>query len=405
MIDKDFINFYENWYYKKTDSQYEAREHYKGCINSFIEKTDLSDFIKKLSKKVCNYNTAYITDEDFEIITQKYPYIKFFHKEIVERNIKNRVIIWLFISAIKTGNNELCDYIINTYNLTEENSKTWELDVLDGYSNAIFDRLEYGQKHYNLKKGEIGCFPYDITYSVGDRYYVNNGERYILSDNLIELLKTAEKTFQTQLKCVLSKSDGYNYADFGNGRIIGFKRIRYNNYHFIIIKKSGEEIIRLKNYFCEAMFFLKWFDFKRWGDHGGTEMPTDMNRFPLYISAKESEDVFLEREIKYWLDVASQSEIDYLNQNTEYGFNERFLLEKDIYDLEDIEIIETNSRIINFRGWVYECKIIIDGKVRNANFFPRVYETSTLSLNAYYKSIQCKITDRLSTKIKGMFGL
>lgn len=129
------------------------------------------------------------------------------------------------------------------------------------------------------------------------------------------------------------------------------------------------------------------------------------NALPLYLSAQACGDKFLECEIKYLTDTATQTELDYLNQNDTFEKVDRFYLKKDIYDLDDIEILNVFSKIKRWVGRLIECDVIIDGKQLTLYFkpplTPKQYE---LTIHTRYKTLYYKITPRVLDKFIELFN-
>ena len=83
MIDKTYINFYSNWYYKKIGNEYQAREKGNIGIITEIKQCPINEFIKKLSK-IGEWKSIYeFNEKDILTISNKYPWIKYFHREIL----------------------------------------------------------------------------------------------------------------------------------------------------------------------------------------------------------------------------------------------------------------------------------------------------------------------------------
>ena len=399
MIPRDYINFYKNWYYKKTDNKYEARESGDLGITNVIEKTDLSDFVKKLSKKTV-WEDSCDNIKDFNVITKKYPWIKTYYKEIVFFYIRKAVIISLFITAIKVNDEMLCDYILKNYSLTKDDSLAWKLNVLDGYNKVAFSYAQYGEKYYLLQSNEkFSYYPNLIPYRKGNKYTVVYGRRYILSDTLKKQLNEAESLFKSQLKDALAEVNGYSLADFTNGRIIAFKHLSCDKYHFFVIKKSKGKLTRIESITSSAIQFISDFNFDQWG-FIGKKSKIELDNFPLFNRVKDVKDVFLEYEIKYLLGVATQEEMDYLNANDSEDGESRFNLKKEIYDIDDVCIIEVSSHIERWYRRVNEVRLVIDGKERKAKFDHYADGSDLLQVYSLYKSLECNITERLANRIK-----
>ena len=403
MIPKGYICFYENWYYKKTDDQYEAREFGKIETITAIDKTDIRDFIKKLIKAV-PYGDNNLSVKNLKIITRKYPWIKLYHREIISRLIRKAIIQGLFITAIKENDEAICNCILDTYHLTKQDSLSWKLDVLDGYNKVELDQIKYGERYYRIQSNESNRnLPNVISYKRGNKYTIVNGKRYIISVALKNQLNEAEDVFQNRLKDAMSEQNGYHLADFKNGRLIAFKQLDCDKYHFLIIKKNGDKLARFDSVASPAIEFINSFSFSRWGfvlEKSGI----DLNNFPLYDRAKDVKDIFLEYEIKYLAGVATQEEMDYLNAHDSEDEELRFYLKKDVYDIDDVCILEVVYKIKMWVGRIKELKIIIDGKARMANFCHYTDGSESLIVHSYYKRLECKITKRLANRIKELFN-
>lgn len=409
MIDKTYTNFYANWYYKKIGDEYQAREVGENNLGVITEiaKCPLSEFIKKLTQ-FGEWRTAYeFPEKDVAVICEKYPYIKFYHREILISKIKKPIVFSLFVTAIKNNNYALCEFIIDKYNLTENDAKSWKLKTIPKYDTVMLEEVKYGDTYYSLKNNPNTFPTATITYKKGDIYTIQGTVRYILSDELIKQLDEATDTFYRNLNEVFTETNGYHIADFGNDRFIGYKQISPAFYHFIVIKKSDDNFTYLYQEFSCIQRFLDSFDFSHWGLIGSNLTKLKESVQPLYLSAKVSGDRFLEYEIKFLTFSATQSEIDYLNEHDPETATQtdethkRFYLKKEIYDLDDIEILNVSSRIMRWVGRRYECEIIIDGKRVNA--YVRLNQNE-LIIHTHHNILICKLTSKLAENLRQRFA-
>ena len=404
MIDKTYINFYSNWYYKKIGNEYQACEKGNIGIITEIKQCPISEFIKKLSKTGEWKRTYEFNQNDIFTISNRYPWIKCYHREILISKIRKPIIFSLFVTAIKNNDSTLSDYILNTYNLTEDTAKTWELPTLNRYDTVQLEEVKYGETFY-LLKNKTDLIGKIVPYEKDTIYCITDNERYILSKELTEQLDEATNTFYKNLNEVFNQTNGFHLADFGNGRFIGYKQLQAGNYHFIIIKKSNEDFTYLYQTYRTALSFLTGFDFVRWGMFRTNPTTLKENALPLYLSTQACGDKFLEYEINYLTDTATQTELDYLNQNDTFEKVDRFYIKKDIYDLEDIEILNVSSKIKRWVGRLIECNVIIDGKQLTLHFKPplnpKQYE---LTIHTRYKTLYYKITPRVIDKLIELFN-
>ena len=74
-------------------------------------------------------------------------------------------------------------------------------------------------------------------------------------------------------------------------------------------------------------------------------------------------------------------------------------MKKEIYDLEDIEILNVSTRIMKWYRRVYECEIIIDGKKVNARFFQ-----DELIITTHHNILKCKLTSKLAENLRQRFA-
>lgn len=297
------------------------------------------------------------------------------------------------------------DPIIHKYNLTENDAKSWELITLPKYDTVMIEEVKYGETYYLLENKPFTFPRTTITYKTGDIYTIKDNVRYILSKELIQQLDEATDRFYKSLDEVFAETNGYHIADFGNNRFIGYKQIRPAFYNFIVIKKSDEGFTYLYQQFSGIQMFLGHFDFSHWGVLSANPNTLKEDTLPLYLSAKACGDKFLEYEIKFIIFSATQSEIDYLNEHdpatatqTDETYK-RFYLKKEIYDLEDIEILNVSTRIMKWYRRVYECEIIIDGKKVNARFFQ-----DELIITTHHNILKCKLTSKLAENLRQRFA-
>ena len=319
--------------------------------------------------------------------------------------IRKPIIFSLFVTAIINKDFTLSDYILNTYNLTEDSAKSWKLVTLNRYDTVQLEEVKYGETFY-LIKNKTDSIGKSVPYEKDTIYYIANNERYILSKELTKQFDEAKNTFYKNLNEVFIQTNGFHLADFGNDRFIGYKQLQAGNYHFIVIKKSNEEFTYLYQTYRTALSFLTEFDFVRWGMFRTDPATLKENALPLYLSAQACGDKFLEYEINYLTDTATQTELDYLNQNDTFEKVDRFYLKKDIYDLEDIEILNVFSKIKRWVvGRLIECDVIIDGKQLTLYFKPplnpKQYE---LTIHTRYKTLYYKITPRVIDKFIELFN-
>ena len=405
MIGKNFIKFYNNWYYARSGHLYEAREKGKNGIGitTVIEKTDVKNFVGKIMEQVCWRFTYNVSDKDFTVITEKYSWIKPYHKEIVLRIIGKPILFWLFLSAIKENDTALSEYIIDRFDLTEKNSLNWELEKLEGLNNVEMKKRDNGKNYYcGSKIGKTISFQVDLEYKTGENFCIMDNKRYHISEELKEEFLQAEQSFDEKLSEVQSEKGGFCLAAFSPDNYLAYKQISLNNYSFILIVKKDNEIVYAESFTGGITDFLKKFDFKKWcisitafGELSYSDI------LPLIVSAKENGDIFLEYEIRYYFDKASQEEIDYLNNIDGESHELRFALKKNLYDISDIIIENIDSHVIKWYGRVYNLDIVIDGEKRNARFHLKTDDTPAyLSLRPFGKIIKCNITVRLADKIK-----
>lgn len=407
MIDKTYINFYANWYYKKIGDEYQAREAGANNIGVITEivKCPIDEFIKKLTR-FGEWKSAYeFPEKDIAIICEKYPYIKYYHREILISKIKRPIVFSLFVTSIKNNDCALRDFIIHRYNLTENDAKSWELETIPKYDMVMIEEVKYGETYYLLENKPFTFPKTAITYKTGDIYTIKDNVRYILSAELIKQLDEATNTFYKNLNEVFTETNGYHIADFGDNRFIGYKQVKSGFYHFIVIKKSNDGFTYLYQQFSGIQMFLEHFDFSHWGVLSGNPTTLKEDTLPLYLSAKACGDKFLEYEIKFLTFAANQSEIDYLNEHdpetatqTDETYK-RFYLKKEVYDLEDIEILGVSSCIKRWYRRVNECEIIIDGKKVNARF-----SQDKLIIQTNHNILICKLTSKLTENLRQRFA-
>lgn len=217
--------------------------------------------------------------------------------------------------------------------------------------------------------------------------------------------KEMESSFDINIENAINEKDGIHLVDFSINKYLAYRQISLNNYIFIIMVKKYDEIVYVESFTGKVIDFLKKFDFKKWClSITAFGKITYSEILPLVIFAKENGDIFLEYEIKYYFDKASQEEIDYLNNKDGDSHEPRFALKKDLYDIDDIIIKSVDFYIKKWYGEVYKLDIIIDDVERNAQFHFNTDEIPAyLSLRPFGKIIKCNITERLANIIKGLF--
>ncbi len=279
------------------------------------------------------------------------------------------------------------------------------IKILGGFDTVVLTEKIYGETHFKIKNNDWFDYKY-VRYRPRCKFYHIYGhkEKYIASKNLKKQLKAAEKIFNAELKNALKEKDGYCLIDYGIGRFLAFKHLESDRYHFFVLKKLDGKLIRIESNFMTAADFIYGFSFSRWGFVGGLEDKfCDLDNFPLYLAAKKTGDKFLEYEIKYMADIATQDELDYLNEHDSFISPARIYLKKDIYDVEDVEILTAKTE---YRSWfrkIYECDIIIDGLKRSTRFSNTT--PPKLHVHSLHKITECRITERLADKIIEALGL
>lgn len=403
MIDKSYINFYSKWYYKKIGDEYKALEVGKNnAIVTEIKECKKEEFIKKISKVSCWVKPYEFNAKEILLLAEKYDWLKAYYREILITRLKRPIIFSLLVTAVKNKDFELSDYIISVYNLTDSDAKSWKIETLYKFDLVSFSSLKYGETFFRLKNNNE-YFGREISYQKGETFTIINNVRYNLSEELIKQLDDATDTFYTNLNEVFLETNGYNLVDFGNGRFLGYKRLENLDYHFIVVKKLNDEFIYLVQDTCSIAFFLRVFDFERWGI-GEVAINKKEKYLPLLNSAKKVGDKFLECEVKYILDMATKEEIDYLNEVDNSAKNERVLLNKDVYDLDEIKILGVSNPVFRkyYLGTVVDCEFIIENKELVGRYLPKSSNPNVIMINTAYKRIKISVTDNVIKRLNEM---
>ena len=279
-------------------------------------------------------------------------------------------------------------------------NKTVELS--NCIDTVIMTQKLYGEMYYDIK---INDEPRSLTvrYKARNKYcYIDEkGMKFVVSENLKKRFREAENAFNTEFKNALNERDGFYLTDYDNGRYIAFKHLNTDRYHFFVSKEIDGEFIRIESIFMTAADFIYNFSFSRWGFAGSDEEISYLLK--LSDSAKRAKDKFLEYEIKYMTDIATQEELDYLNDHDGFKLPVHIYLKKELYDIDDVEILTAQRTFRSFQVIIYECDIIIDGIKRNTRFINK--EPYKLCVHSLHKITECKITERLANKIKEMLNL
>lgn len=337
-------------------------ENGKNCSANF----SLKKMVGFLRDKVNNKDVD--SCADFSVAYEKYPYLKYFAEEL------NRALpplsAKLLIVAIEKGDDTLSDYMLKRFGLTEE---TLKKRTVDCFEKLNFLYRAKGKDCYEaIYEKWWQKTPRDVLFDPNDDFCrTKEGRRVFLSEQSKKQLVDSHAIVEQAAKNILAGENGYNMFEF-NGKRLYIKIQDINMYEVWAFQTSGEEIVEIRklNLSVEGILGVfgldDIFESTRWMRLYFSELSkcvTDAiadGSFSLLQFAKAMGNKYLEYELKFWAETATDDEIDYLEKISRRN---RFLPHKDIYDVDDVKIISMDKiRKTYFnRMDKWFCHIVIGG--------------------------------------------
>lgn len=232
------------------------------------------------------------------------------------------------------------------------------------------DFYEYGNGEY--RKG-VCCYQLnDYFYSINTykcTYIKAREQKYYITQETKARFISVYNDCMQDIESAKKEENGFFRADFED-KYLAYKQKARGVYQIIAVNEKDDTIYQM---FSGLYDFLMHFDFECFSP---TSLRFDalekiltkikVNTFPLLISAKEHQDKYLEYELKYFSDCATQEEIDYLNS---LDSKHRFIPIPRIENIEIIRCSKMSKTLLNHLE-KYLFTVIIDNKERHAIYYP-----------------------------------
>ena len=238
----------------------------------------------------------------------------------------------------------------------------------DGQDFYAYGNMEYG----------LGC---NCAYQLNDDFYrINTNERahpkaspqkyYITQETKARFL-AVYNDLMSDIDSIKREGNGFYRADFGD-KYIGWKPLGKGLYQIIAVNEKENTIYQT---FSGLYDFLTHFDFDVFSP---ALLPFDAiakiapkvkdGTFPLLVAAKKLGEKFLEYELKYFCDCATQEEVEYLNS---VDGKHRFIPVPRIENIEIVRCSKMSKTLLNHLD-KYLLTVIMDNNERFAVYYPSI---------------------------------
>ena len=267
------------------------------------------------------------------------------------------------------------------------------------------DFYEYGNMGY---RAGVCC------YNLDDDFYSVNANKWTCIKVPEEMYYITQETkarfisiyndFMQDMQYAKNEENGFFRADFDD-KYLAYKQIANGVYQIIAVNEKDDSIFQ----FIGSIYdFLNRFDFDEW-EYTFLRLDTlqsvisrvKENTFPLFLSAQQHQDKYLEYELKYLSEIATQSEIEYLSSIDK---KHRFVPATDIYDIDKIEIYEFSKLPKTFfeRLDKYAFKTVIDNIPQEIIWYPSM--NNVVFVRRYPREYRLKVSNAVINILKGKVG-
>lgn len=284
------------------------------------------------------------------------------------------------------------------------NGKRFDKKVVKAKWLRFLERKD-GQNFYEY--GNMGYRAGVCCYNLDDDFYSVNAnkwtyikakeEKYYITQETKARFISVYDDFTQDIECAKKEQNGFFRADFDD-KYLAYKQIANDVYQIIAVNEKEDSIFQ----FIGGIYdFLNRFDFDEWEY---TFLRLDLlqsviskikeNTFPLFLSAQQHQDKYLEYELKYLSDCATQQEVDYLNS---LDSKHRFIPIPRIENIEIIRCSKMSKTLLNHLE-KYRFTVIIDNKVRHAIYYPS--RPNRLFVFRYPKNCEIEISNDIVITLK-----
>lgn len=267
------------------------------------------------------------------------------------------------------------------------------------------DFYEYGNMEY---RSGVCCYNLnDDFYSVNANkwtYIKATEEKYYITQETKARFISVYNDLMQDIECAKKEQNGFFRADFDD-KYLAYKQKAKGVYQIIAVNEKEDSIFQ----FIGGIYdFLNRFDFDAWEY---TFLRLDLlqsviskikeNTFPLFLSAQQHQDKYLEYELKYLSEIATQSEIEYLSSIDK---KHRFVPATDIYDIDKIEIYEFSKLPKTFfeRLDKYAFKTVIDNIPQEIIWYPSM--NNVVFVRRYPREYRLKVSNAVINILKEKVG-
>lgn len=267
------------------------------------------------------------------------------------------------------------------------------------------DFYEYGNMGY---RAGVCCYNLnDDFYSVNANkwtYIKAKEEKYYITQETKARFISVYNDFTQDIECAKKEQNGFFRADFDD-KYLAYKQKAKDVYQIIAVNEKEDSIFQ----FIGGIYdFLNRFDFDAW-EYTFLRLDTlqnviskvKENAFPLFLSAQQHQDKYLEYELKYLSEIATQSEIEYLSSIDK---KHRFVPATDIYDIDKIEIYEFSKLPKTFfeRLDKYAFKTVIDNIPQEIIWYPSM--NNVVFVRRYPREYRLKVSNAVINILKEKVG-
>ncbi|MDE6301965.1 MAG: hypothetical protein K2M36_00045 [Clostridia bacterium] len=397
------IKIYEQWGYEKIYNKNFVL-YYTEYGEACRKNVSFRQLVAFLRDK--NRNKYIRPFEDLQKIYNRYPYLTKYDEEVSGLFSKQMLIGYLLIAAIENGDEQLSDYVLSACNLSEQKLKG---RIIESFKKIKFNSRRNGENYFDIVAVRLTQnTPKTIIYNVNDDFCRNKDRRRLFlteqaKAQLDECVQQTDKLMNEIWNC---RQNEYLPFDF-NGKRLWLKKLSNGVYNVVTMKMVGGCITEIRMDDRNVDEILRQFgkeDLVSWSSSGNLRIVLDSivdGSFPLMVHAKQTEDTYLEYELKYQAGIATDDEIRYLESKV---VRNRFIARREVYDVDSVELISAKvelskrSYFSRWKRWVV--KIIIDGFERECSWTKGDDHIDVWSKNDRGSIIYhvCKISEQLREK-------
>ncbi len=410
-----------------------------GEKNGYSKPLTVKKLLGSMRQRDSHEQNSEVGEKEVAAVIEKYPHLKRFEKNIYKSFYLRSMI--LLLTAIKAGDTETADLIIDAYNLSEkqiEENRITHADTVECYGH-MFGRLLFRLKN----KTETSVRFYHI--SGEDIIETREGYLRLISKDVADQIDNVQNEYMSYLNKALDEEDGFFRCECEE-YVFSFRETKISqhagcrNYLECVMaerkKVNGNWIIYHSNYGTSEVEEVVGVCNSISTYYGSYSVPVAFEKYRIekdlvdellkYMPDKDSEKVNhlphyvgrimlygfkndrrrLALKAMYMRGLASRAECDELSRG---DHRKRFVIEHEVYGVENFKLVSIDKKnkrnsIFRIRRVFYDINMAIDGRRYSGQYIMYYEKTDlphyTVNILSDHKWETIRVTDELDNMLR-----